>query len=268
MTGRNGKAQGGDSAGGRRDPDAVPGPVVRNYAVRPPTYPQGHWMNRLWGPLSRWVIGTAIKVPLYRFVLRAEPEAMEHLSADAPLLFACIHQDILDCYNGLPRVLPERSLAAMVSYSRDGDLAGGILRRLGYEIVRGSSSRGGTEGLLALRCLLKGGTSVLMASDGPKAPLGDVKAGIVKLAAGSGVPILPVRAWGAARYRFRRSWTRASVTVPLLPVAIRVGAPIRVPAGVRDTLPYQRAVSRSIARLAVWTARWAGDAPVPPYSPV
>ena len=65
----------------------------------------------------------------------------------------------------------------MVSYSRDGGLAATGLQTLGYEVVRGSSSRGGGEGLLMLRGHLASGSSVVMAVDGPQAPLGDVKAG-------------------------------------------------------------------------------------------
>jgi lysophospholipid acyltransferase (LPLAT)-like uncharacterized protein len=129
---------------------------------------------------------------------------------------------------------------------------------LGYEVVRGSSSRGGGEGLLMLRSALAAGSSVVMVCDGPKAPLGDVKPGVIQLAASARVPILPVRAWGLGRWRFERSWSRAAVSLPFCPVVVCVGAPIGVPERVEDPRPYQIALASAIADLARFASLWAG----------
>jgi len=141
-----------------------------------------------------------------------------------------------------------------------------FLSGLGYEIVRGSSSRGGGEGLVLLRAAVKSGTSVLMACDGPKAPLGDVKPGVVRLAATSGAPIVPIRAWGTNRLTFGRSWTKAVVTVPFHPVAVCLGEPIEIPEDRIDTRPYQLEVARGIADLASWASLWANGAGTPPFT--
>ncbi|NJN14466.1 MAG: DUF374 domain-containing protein, partial [Planctomycetes bacterium] len=210
------------------------------------------------------VMGVVGRLPIYRYILRAHPEATELLAGGGPALFACVHQDVFDCFNGLPRVMQERPLAAMVSYSRDGGLAASGLAMLGYEVVRGSSSKGGGEGLMLLRANLASGTSVVMVCDGPKAPLGDVKPGVARLAASAGVPILPIRAWGKNQLRFHRNWSKAALTMPGCPVVICVGAPIRVPEATRETRPFQLAVARSISDLACWASVWAGGPPLPP----
>ena len=70
-------------------------------------------------------------------------------------------------------------------------------------------------------------------------------------------PVRPVRSWGIARIRFHRSWPKAAVTIPFLPVVVSVGPPIRVPSATEDARPYQIAVSRSIADLAKWASAWA-----------
>jgi len=240
-------------------------PVVTGFNVRPITYPDGHWMNRFWGPLVSGVLNVAGRFPTYRYILRAHPVAQEMLDTGAPVIFGCVHQDAFDCFNGLPRVLKGRRLAAIVSYSRDGGLASRGLDMLGYEVVRGSSSRGGGEALLMLKAGLASNRSVVMACDGPKAPLGDVKPGIVQLAAKSGAPILPVRAWGLNRLTLRRSWTKAALTIPFLPVVVCVGAPIRVPPKPSDTRPYQIRIASTIADLACWASAWAGGAARPPF---
>lgn len=240
-------------------------PVVTNFRIRPITYPDGHWMNRFWRPLAAGLMSVVGRFPVYRYILRATPQAAALLDTGAPAIFACTHQDVFDTFNGLPRLLQGRPLAAMVSYSRDGGLAALGLQMLGYEVVRGSSSRGGGEGLMLLRANLASGTSVVMVCDGPKAPLGDVKAGVVRLAGSAGVPIIPVRAWGMNQLRFHHSWTKAAVSLPGCTVAVCLGDPIAVEQEVRETRRLQIAVARSIVDLARFASQWAGGAPVPPF---
>lgn len=241
-------------------------PVVTNFRIRPVTYPDGHWMNRFWGPLARGVVAIIGRFPFYRHILRAHPAAEEFLEQRKPAIFACIHQDIFDCFNGLPRVMQERQFAAMVSYSRDGGLGAMGLQMLGYEIVRGSSSFGGGEGLMMLRSCLSSGHSVVMACDGPKAPLGDVKPGIVRLAATGQVPILPVRAWGLNRWQFHRSWSKLAVSTPFLPVVVCVGAPIHVDPDSVDPRPYQLGVASAISDMAEWASVWANGPKRSPFT--
>ncbi|MHC4931512.1 MAG: DUF374 domain-containing protein [Planctomycetota bacterium] len=243
-------------------------PVVTRFRTRPIRNPHGHWMNRLWWPLANGLMSVVGRVPVYRYILRPHEDALSVLDGDEPVIFACCHQDIFDSFNGLPRLFQDRRFAAITSYSRDGGLAALGLRMLHYEVVRGSSSRGGGEGLLMLRSSLDSGRSVVFAADGPKAPLGDVKPGVVRLAASSGAPVLPVRSWGIARIRFHRSWPKAAVTIPFLPVVVSVGPPIRVPSATEDPRPYQIAISRSIADLAKWASAWAHGPPTAPYVPI
>ncbi len=223
-------------------------------------------MNRFWGPLAQGALNCASRIPIYRYVRRAHPAALDLLATKQPVIFGCIHQDILDCYNGMPRLLQDRKFAAIVSYSRDGGLAAMGLRMLGYEVVRGSSSRGGGEGLMMLRASLGAGYSLVMACDGPKAPLADVKPGIVRLAATGRVPILPIRAWGVNRITFSRSWSKSVLTIPFLPVVVCIGAPIYVPEDTQDTRPYQLSIVRSIARLARWSSLWANGPGTAPFT--
>jgi len=240
-------------------------PVVTGFKVRAATYPDGHWMNRFWPSLARATMDVIARIPFYRYILRAHPDVEDLLDTDGPVIFACIHQDIFDCYNGLPRLLQDRALGAMVSFSRDGSMAAMGLRTIGYDVVRGSSSLGGGEGLLALRGHLAAGTSIVMACDGPQAPLGDVKAGVIRLAAVAGVPVIPIRAWGKAQYRLVRSWSKLSVSLPFNPVVVCMGKPVHVPRELTDTRPYQIAVAKSILSLAEWAYAWAGQAPIAPF---
>jgi len=240
-------------------------PIVRNAKVREFTYPNGHWMNRYWGTVVKGVVNVVGRVPLYRYVLRAHPETSRLLESGETVIFACIHQDIFDCYNGLPRLLGDRQLTTMTSYSRDGGLAIMALQTLGYKVIRGSSSHGGGEGLMMLRGLLIDSHSVVMACDGPKPPLGDVKPGIVRLAASANAAIIPLRAAGFARLRFHATWMKAAISPPFTPVALCLGEPIRVPGQVDNARPYQIKIAQSIADLAEWASRWSHGPGVAPF---
>lgn len=241
-------------------------PTVTNFQLRPATFPEGHWMNRFWGPIVRGTITIAVRVPFYRYILRAGPDAQRLLASGRPVVFACTHQDMLDCFNGLPRVMRDRRLATMASYSRDGNLSAMCLQALGYEVVRGSSSHGGGEALVMLKGLFGTGASIVLACDGPRAPLGDVKPGTIHLAARLGAPILPVRAWGLVRLSSRRAWSKATVSVPFLPVALCVGEPIEVAQPLEDPRPYQLRLAKSLAELAAWASQWANGPRRAPFT--
>jgi len=116
----------------------------------------------------------------------------------------------------------------LISRSFDGELIARTLGLLGYGSVRGSSSRGGAAGLLALQGLIERGLPVVFTADGPRGPIYQTKIGPVKLAQMTGQAIgsfylLPERAW------VMRSWDRFLIPKPFSRVAVswvrKVAAP-------------------------------------------
>jgi len=116
----------------------------------------------------------------------------------------------------------------LISQSFDGELITRTLECLGYRAVRGSSSRGGREGLLALRRVLDEGTPAIFTADGPRGPIYRSKRGPIKLAQISGAPIgcfhlEPEKAWTM------RSWDRFQIPKPFTRIAVSWGHWTRVP---------------------------------------
>jgi lysophospholipid acyltransferase (LPLAT)-like uncharacterized protein len=118
----------------------------------------------------------------------------------------------------------------LISQSFDGELIARTLSLLGYNSVRGSSSRGGAAGLLALQAVLEDGLPVVFTADGPRGPIYQTKNGPVKLAQMSGEAIgsfylLPERAW------VLKSWDRFLIPKPFSRVAVSwarsVAAPVQ-----------------------------------------
>lgn len=117
----------------------------------------------------------------------------------------------------------------LISQSFDGELIARTLARLGYNSVRGSSSRGGFAGMLSLRDVLAKGDPVVFTADGPRGPIYQTKIGPVKLAQMTGEPIgsfylLPERAW------VMKSWDRFLVPKPFSRVVVSWAREVRVPA--------------------------------------
>jgi len=122
-------------------------------------------------------------------------------------------------------------LSAMSSHSRDGELGAKVGRLLGIEVVRGSSSRGGTRGLRDLyRTVARKNCSPLLAPDGPRGPAYEFKTGGVVLAQVADVPIVPF-SFAADRCWRIGSWDRMIIPKPFSRIAIVVGEPFAVPRG-------------------------------------
>lgn len=127
----------------------------------------------------------------------------------------------------------DRDAAVLVSQHFDGQVIARILERLGYRTARGSSTRGGGEGVRALLAHAQLGRDLAVTPDGPRGPGEVVKPGVIYLASRSGLPVIPVAAASHPSRRLR-SWDRFRVPGPFARVRVTVGAPLRVPAVLDD----------------------------------
>ncbi len=114
------------------------------------------------------------------------------------------------------------------SESRDGEIQAGILRRFGFNVVRGSSKRKGERALLGLVDGLRSGRSVAIAVDGPRGPVYEAKQGVAYLAGKLGKPIVPVMT-GAQRYWIlNKVWDKYLLPAPFTKGVVLYGNPIIV----------------------------------------
>ncbi len=122
-----------------------------------------------------------------------------------------------------------RRIVLLSSRSRDGELSARFIRRMGHDVVRGSSSAGGAQALRQLTGLLRGGRPAVLTPDGPHGPARQAKLGCVMAARDAGVPLIPV---GCAVSRAIRlhNWDHTAIPLPFSNVAIAYGEPIDVPA--------------------------------------
>lgn len=115
----------------------------------------------------------------------------------------------------------------MVSESFDGEYIARTAQRFGFDVIRGSSTRGGSKALKQMVRLLRGGLRMSVTVDGPKGPRYRVKRGTVLLAAKSGVPIVPMMP-AAKQYWTVNSWDRLQIPKPFTKAKVLVGVPVFV----------------------------------------
>lgn len=121
-------------------------------------------------------------------------------------------------------------ISIVVSGARDGRYLSDFARRIGYDVVPGSSSRGGVRALVGAIRVLRGGGRVGITPDGPRGPRRELKPGFLTAAQRSGALVYPMHA-SASWARRMGSWDRFLLPLPGARVQVVVGEPFEVGAG-------------------------------------
>ncbi len=127
----------------------------------------------------------------------------------------------------MPYAYPGGRMAVLSSWHRDAVRLGEVLRRFGYELSKGSSTKGGASGLLDFVRKAREGYDLGVTPDGPHGPRRVVKPGVIVAAGLAGLPIVPVT-FSAAPARRLRTWDRTLLPRLFSRGTFVYGAPITV----------------------------------------
>ncbi len=148
-------------------------------------------------------------------------------------------------------------VTALVSQHRDGEWITRAANHLGFEIVRGSTSRGGASALRELKRHSERANLTIM-PDGPQGPRREMAAGPIYLSSRLGVPIVPV-GFGYDRPWRMPTWDRFALPKPYSRARSIFGPPITIPRKAdRDDLEgYRQRVGAILNRLTDEAEQWA-----------
>jgi lysophospholipid acyltransferase (LPLAT)-like uncharacterized protein len=125
----------------------------------------------------------------------------------------------------LPLIYPGKKIHILISSHRDGEIIANVMRRFGFDLVRGSSTKGGMAALKEMITLLKQGSDLGITPDGPKGPAEVVKGGVAQVARLSGKAVIPISFAASKRIRFT-SWDRFYFPLPFSRLVFVVGEPL------------------------------------------
>ncbi len=138
---------------------------------------------------------------------------------DRSVMFAFWHGKMIAGWLLARRLYPKREISAVVSLSGDGQILSNALDRLGFHLIRGSSSRGKEEVRRGIGVALSNGGVVAVTPDGPRGPHHRFKYGTLRLAAQHHVPLL----FAEIRYentRSLKSWDKFEIPLPFSRVTV------------------------------------------------
>lgn len=132
------------------------------------------------------------------------------------------HGTMLPCW----KFFSGKQANAVTSLSKDGDVLAQLLNGWKYNVLRGSSSKGGAE--LLDEMTVKARTSlVLVTPDGPRGPNHKFKAGAVVAAQRAGVPLVLCNIKVFWRITLN-SWDRFEIPMPFTKIIIEFLPPVFV----------------------------------------
>lgn len=121
----------------------------------------------------------------------------------------------------------------LISPSVDGEFGAMIVRRLGGEVIRGSSTHTGARALRDYyQALVNDGVSPIIAPDGPRGPPWKFKPGALLLAQLSQRPVIPISYCASRAWKI--GWDRFVIPKFAARIVIAVGEPVYVAKGLNS----------------------------------
>ena len=144
-----------------------------------------------------------------------------------PLIWLFWHNRVFSVPFIYRKFLSERSGAVLTSPSRDGEIIAQVMKRFGCAAVRGSSNKRPAAALRELVGWLKGGNDIAITPDGPRGPVYELQAGVIKVAQLTKVPVFPIHVRYSRCFRLK-SWDRFMIPWPFSRVDVTFGELIEV----------------------------------------
>jgi lysophospholipid acyltransferase (LPLAT)-like uncharacterized protein len=216
-----------------------------------------------------WTVAQAIRAwhATLRIHIDADDRSVDPRLGSRGKIYCMWHEDLVF----LSGLIAHTGAHVVISRSRDGQRIARVMQQLGYQPIRGSSSKGGANAALEV---LRLGTqsNVGISVDGPRGPRRSMQRGAVFLASRTGMPLVAVavgyhRAWRAP------SWDRMAFALPFTRAVVSASAAIQVPAELDDDAlaehrqSFEAVMHQTSARAEERMAQWADSGIRPVATP-
>ena len=120
-----------------------------------------------------------------------------------------------------------KNVHAIAGRHADAEIMACILRRWGYDLIRGSTRKGGKAVVQKMAEVFKNAGIVAVTNDGPKGPSRIAKAGSIGVALKYNVQIITITG-SATKYWQMKSWDRSMLPKPFGTIQLIVSPPLNI----------------------------------------
>jgi lysophospholipid acyltransferase (LPLAT)-like uncharacterized protein len=154
-----------------------------------------------------------------KITVENEQPWLNHMDHGGSVLLAIFHQQffpMIKHYKNYQKFNP----MLIISLSNDGNVIAPVANLSGWNVARGSSSRGGKEAMEKLVAVMAENGLGANIVDGPQGPIGKIKPGTIRIAQKTGAVIVPCVAISRSAWFFN-SWDRFMLPRPFSTVTIK-----------------------------------------------
>ena len=151
-----------------------------------------------------------------------------------------MNDDVINAKDGVLFAIWHNRLAFMMHICRnydgmyglasphtDGKLITDVVRKMGYEIIEGSTNRKPIEALRGIIKQIQSGNKVVITPDGPRGPVYKVKSSITRLGKKYNKEVIPISCM-ATKYFELKSWDRMIIPKNFGKIVVIIGEPLQL----------------------------------------
>lgn len=170
--------------------------------------------------LGKWILKFIYKTNIWD--IRGEENYKSALNDNKSIIISCWHGQLLTPFMHLAN----DNHYGLVGTNKDGEIISRIGNKLGWNILRGSSSHGGSRIFVELvRKLNNPPCLIAITPDGPKGPEKIPKPGVIRAAQKTGSFIIPVSVYSTKNWKFI-NWHTFYLEKPFGKIYLEYGKPI------------------------------------------
>jgi hypothetical protein len=170
--------------------------------------------------LGKWALSLIYSTN--KWDIRGENNYKSALNNKRSVIISCWHGRLLVPFMHLAK----SNYYGLAGTNRDAELISRIGSKLGWNLLRGSSSKGGSEIFIEILNVLNNSpTLVAITPDGPRGPEKIPKPGIIMAAQKTGAVIIPVSVFSTKNWQFI-NWHTFFLEKPFGTIFLEYGSPI------------------------------------------
>ena len=162
---------------------------------------------------------------LNKINVKGEENLLNLINSDKPVMVCVWHGRLV--FPSWYLRLKATNVHAIASRHNDAEIMARILRRWGYGLIRGSTSKGGKAVVQEMAEVFKNAGIIAVTNDGPKGPPRIAKAGSTGVAIKYNVQIITITG-SATKYWQMNSWDRLMLPKPFGTIQLIVSPPLNI----------------------------------------